>query len=140
MSAGNEGGPGAEDPYERSRTLAAQAADFADMDDAEKVTFSQTELGACAAMLDDLLTRIAALRTEVADPYGLVRFTLGNDGRLLELYIDEQIGQQMDNLGLERLLNGLFAAGNEAVARSLAELGRGSAGVRCAGDGTNNHE
>jgi hypothetical protein len=113
----------AEDPYARSRELAARAAGFADMDDAAKVEFSQTELGACAALLDDLLTRFAALRTEVTDPDGRVRFTLGNDGRLLELFIDEQIGQQMDNLALESLLTRLFTAGNAAVAASLDELG-----------------
>lgn len=130
MTAGEQGaagGPGegllADDPYARSRELAAQAAGFADMDDAQKVAFSQTELGACAALLDDLLTRFAALRTEVEDPEGRVRFTLGNDGRLLELYIDEQIGRQMDNLALEALLTRLFTAGNAAVTASLDELG-----------------
>ena len=116
-------GPEAGDPFARSRELAEQAAGFADMDDAQKVAFSQSELGACAALLDELLTRFAALRTEVADPDGLVRMTLGNDGRLLELFIDERIGERMDNLGLERLISGLLAAGNAAVTASLAELG-----------------
>ena len=116
-------GPEAGDPFARSRELAEQAAGFADMDDAQKVAFSQSELGACAALLDELLTRVAALRTEVADPDGLVRMTLGNDGRLLELFIDERIGERMDNLGLERLISGLLAAGNAAVTASLAELG-----------------
>jgi len=120
MSTGEQG---AGDPWARSRELAEQAAGFADMGDAEKEAFSQTELGACAALLDDLLTRLAALRTEVADPDGRVRFTLGNDGRLLELFIDEQIGQQMDNLALEALLTRLFTAGNAAVNASLEELG-----------------
>ena len=123
MTSGEQISPNAGDPYARSRELAEQAAGFADLDDAQKVAFSQSELGACAALLDDLLTRFAALRTEVADPDGLVRMTLGNDGRLLELFIDERIGERMDNLGLERLISGLLAAGNAAVTASLAELG-----------------
>ena len=123
MTSGEQISPNAGDPYARSRELAEQAAGFADLDDAQKVAFSQSELGACAALLDDLLTRFAALRTVVADPDGLVRMTLGNDGRLLELFIDERIGERMDNLGLERLISGLLAAGNAAVTASLAELG-----------------
>ncbi|WP_018604205.1 hypothetical protein [Mycobacterium sp. 155] len=105
-----------------ARALGAEAANFDDLGDAEKVKFSQAELGAAASLLDDLLARYAALRTEVQDPDGLVRLTLGSDGRLVELYIHDQIAQQLDNLGLERLLNTLLQAGNEAVEASLQEF------------------
>ena len=105
-----------------ARALGAESANFDDLGDAEKVKFSQAELGAAASLLDDLLARYAALRTEVQDPDGLVRLTLGSDGRLVELYIHDQIAQQLDNLGLERLLNTLLQAGNEAVEASLQEF------------------
>ena len=51
-----------------------------------------------------------------------MRLTLGSDGRLVELYIHDEIAQQLDNLGLERLLNTLLQAGNEAVEASLQEF------------------
>ena len=105
-----------------ARALGAESANFDDLGDAEKVKFSQAELGAAASLLDDLLARYAALRTEVQDPDGLVRLTLGSDGRLVELYIHDQIAQQLDNLGLERLLNTLLQAGNEAVEATLQEF------------------
>ena len=38
--------------------------------------------------LDDLIARLTSLRIEVEDPDGLVRFTLGDDGRLLTVFID----------------------------------------------------
>ncbi len=101
----------------------ADATTFEDLSDEEKVTFSQTELGAASAMLDELLRRHDALRTHVEDPDGLVRFTLGNDGRLLELFVHEAIGQQLDNLGFENLFNALLEAGNAGVRESLKDFG-----------------
>ena len=56
---------------------------FDDLDDAEKVNFCEAEIASALAKLDDAIARMAALRTEVEDPDGFVRFTLGEDGRLL---------------------------------------------------------
>lgn len=103
-------------------SLRADAAAFDGLGDAEKVKFSQTELGAASAMLEELLRRHDALRTTVEDPGGLVRFTLGNDGRLLELFVHDAVGQQLDNLGFEALFNSLLQAGNQAVQASLDDL------------------
>lgn len=106
----------------RWHSARADASTFESLGEAEKVTFSQTELGAASAMLEELLRRHDSLRTTVEDPGGLVRFTLGNDGRLLELFVDEAIGQQLDNLGFETLVNSLLEAGNRAVQTSLDEF------------------
>lgn len=116
VAAGDPGDP------PRWQSPRADAAAFEDLGDAEKVTFSQTELGAASAMLEELLRRHDALRTAVQDPDGLVRFTLGNDGRLLELFVDDAIGQRFDNLGFEALFNSLLEAGNHAAQTSLDDL------------------
>ncbi len=50
---------------------------FDDLDDAAKVRYSQSELAATFAELSALLDRLAALRTNAADPDGDVRLTLG---------------------------------------------------------------
>ena len=93
----------------------ADGSAFDDLDDAEKVKFCEAEVASALAKLDDAIARLAALRTEVEDPDGLVRFTLGEDGRLLSLFIHDAATASLTNLVLEQKLNGLFAAGNEAM-------------------------
>jgi hypothetical protein len=88
---------------------------FNDLADAEKVKYSQTETAATLAHLDKLLTDLDGLRAGVDDPDGLISFTLGFDGRLLDLQIADAIGQVMTNLELEKRLNSLLAAGTEGV-------------------------
>src|SRR6185312_6249221 len=72
--------------------------------------------------LDDLIARLTSLRTEVEDPDGLIRFTLGDDGRLLTLFIQDNAGQLLSNLDLEERLNRLFDAGNQAMRLSREEF------------------
>ena len=55
------------------------ASGFDDLGPEEKVKFSEAEIAATLAKLDDAIARMAALRTEVEDPDGLIRFTLGDD-------------------------------------------------------------
>jgi len=99
------------------------AADgFDDLGDAEKVKFCETEIAATVDRLTDMIARLAALRTEVDDPDGLVRFTLGDDGRLLTLFIDDFVARSLTRMGLEKKLNELFAAGNEAMRLSRREF------------------
>jgi hypothetical protein len=117
------GSPDDADPITRWKAVRAQAANVDNLSDEEKVNFTLTELSAANAMLDELLRRHDALRTHVEDPDGLVRFTLGNDGRLLELFVHEAIGQQLDNIAFETLFNSLLEAGNKAVIASLEEFG-----------------
>jgi hypothetical protein len=62
------------------------------------------------------------LRTEIEDPDGLVRFTLGDDGRLLSLFIDNAVRTSLNNLGLEKKINDLLSAGNEAMRLSRKEF------------------
>jgi hypothetical protein len=95
---------------------------FEDLGDAEKVKFVQAELAATLGKLDDMIAKLTALRTEVDDPDGLVRFTLGEDGRLLSLFIDDAVRTSLTNLGLERKLNDLFSAGNEAMRLSRKQF------------------
>jgi hypothetical protein len=86
---------------------------FDRLGDADKVIYSETEVAATLAELDDALARLAALRTEVEDPDGMVRFTLAPDGRLLILFIHDAAPTRLTNLALEQKLNGLFEAANE---------------------------
>ena len=76
-------GGGSRDRRERLRRPGAE----------EKVKFSEAEIASTLAKLDDAIARMAALRTEVEDPEGLIRFTLGDDGRLLTLFIQDNVGQ-----------------------------------------------
>jgi hypothetical protein len=98
------------------------ASGFDDLGPAEKVKFSEAEIASTLAKLDDAIARMAALRTDVEDPDGLIRFTLGDDGRLLTLFIQDNVGQLLSNLDLEERLNRLFDAGNEAMRLSRDEF------------------
>ena len=100
---------------------------FDDLPDADKVKFSEAEVAATLARLDDAIARMSALRTDVDDPDGFVRFTLGDDGRLLTLFIDDAVRTSLTNLGLEKKLNGLLEAGNEAMWLSRRQFWEGLA-------------
>ena len=95
---------------------------FDDLGDEEKVKFSEAEQAATLERLDKMIAQLGALRTEVEDPDGYVRFTLGDDGRLLELFIHEAARTSLTNLALEKKLNDLFAAANEAMMLSRKEF------------------
>jgi hypothetical protein len=96
--------------------------DFENLGDAEKVKFVEAELTATLNRLDDMIAKLTGLRTEIEDPDGLVRFTLGDDGQLLTLFIDDAVRTSLNNLGLEKKLNDLFSAGNEAMRLSRKEF------------------
>jgi hypothetical protein len=95
---------------------------FEDLGDAEKAKFVEAELTATLNKLDDMIARLTALRPEVEDPDGLVRFTLGDDGRLLSLFIDDAVRTRLTNLALEKKLNDLLSAGNEAMRLSRKQF------------------
>jgi hypothetical protein len=97
-------------------------SEFDELGDAEKVKYCETEVAATLGRLDDMIARLAALRTEVDDPNGLVRFTLGDDGRLLTLYIDDAVASSLTRLALENRLNDMISAGNEAMRLSRKEF------------------
>ena len=98
------------------------SAEFDELGDAEKVKYCQTEVADTLGRLDDMIARLSALRTEVDDPNGLVRFTLGDDGRLLTLFIDDAVAMSLTRLGLENKLNDMFSAGNDAMRLSRREF------------------
>jgi hypothetical protein len=91
---------------------------FGDLDDAAKVRYSQAELAATFAELSAVLDRLAALRTNAADPDGDVRLTLGQDGRLLSLFIDESVPGRLTHLALEEKINELLAEANRVAEKS----------------------
>ena len=95
---------------------------FDDLGDAEKVKYCEAEIASTLQRLDDMIARLTALRTEVEDPEGLVRFTLGDDGRLLSLFIDDAVRTRLTNLSLEQKLNDLFEAGNSAMQLSRKQF------------------
>jgi hypothetical protein len=96
--------------------------DFEDLGDAENVKFVEAELTSTLNRLDDMIARLTGLRTEIEDPDGLVRFTLGDDGRLLTLFIDDAVRTRLNNLALEKRLNDLLSAGNEAMRLSRKQF------------------
>jgi len=60
------------------------------------------------------------------DPAGLIRFTLGDDGRLLTLLIQDNVGELLTNLALEDKLNpvaGREEPGDAVVAQRVCVLG-----------------
>jgi hypothetical protein len=87
-----------------------------------KSKFCETEIAATVDGLNTMIAQLAALRTEVDNPDGLVRFTLGDDGRLLTLFIDNFVARSLTRMGLENKLNELFTAGNEAMRLSRKEF------------------
>lgn len=91
---------------------------FDDLGDAAKVSYSQAELAATFTQLSSVLDRLAALRTNAADPHGDVRFTLGPDGRLLSLFIAESVRERLTHLALEEKINNLLAEANRVAEKS----------------------
>ena len=94
---------------------------FDDLDDAAKVRYSQAELAATFAELSAVLDRLAAMRTNAGDPDGDVRFTLGPDGRLLSLFLDESVPARFTHLALEEKINSLLAEANRVAEKSRRE-------------------
>ena len=97
-------------------------SEFDGLDDAEKVKYCETEVANTLGRLDGMIAALAGLRTEVDDPSGLLRFTLGEDGRLLTLYIDDAVAMSLTRLALEKKLNDMFSAGNQAMRLSRSEF------------------
>ncbi len=95
--------------------------EFHNLDDAAKVRYSQSELAATFAELSAVLDRLAALRTNVADPDSDVRFTLGPDSRLLSLFIGESVPGRLTHLALEQKINDLLAEANRVAEKSRRE-------------------
>lgn len=100
----------------------SRESNFDDLDDAQKVKYVEAEVAATLNRLDEMIAQLGALRTEVEDPDGLVRFTLGDDGRLLSLFVHDAVRTSLTHLGLEKKLNDLFQAGNDAMRLSRREF------------------
>jgi hypothetical protein len=61
--------------------------------------YCEAEVAATLGRLDAMIARLSVLRTE---PDGFVWFTLGDDGRLMTLFIDDAVRTSLTNLGLEK--------------------------------------
>jgi hypothetical protein len=94
---------------------------FDDLDDAAKVSYSRAELAATFSALTAVLDRLSALRTHASDPEGDIRLTLGPDGRLLSLFIDESVSGRLTHLRLEEKINHLLAEANREAQKSRRE-------------------
>jgi hypothetical protein len=101
--------------------------EFEDLGDAEKVKFVEVELAATLTKLDDMIARLTALRNRGRGPRRLGALHLGDDGRLLSFYIDDAVRTRLTNLGLEKKLNDLLSAGNEAMRLSRKQFWDGAA-------------
>jgi hypothetical protein len=91
-------------------------AGFDELGDAKKVKFREVEVAATLGRLDDMLAQLAVLRTEIDDTDDLVHITLGDDGQVITLFIDDAVARSLTYLGLERKLNDLFSVGTEQCA------------------------
>ncbi|MCG5433041.1 DUF2710 domain-containing protein [Mycobacterium sp. MYCO198283] len=91
---------------------------FDELDDADKVRYSQAELAQTHARLNELLDRLARLRTEAVDPDGDVELTLGSDGRLIALSLHPSVTSRLTNEGLENKIARLLADANEVAGES----------------------
>jgi len=94
---------------------------FAALPDADKVRYSQSELAATFAELTAVLDGLAALRTDAVHPDGDIAFTLGSDGRLTTLFIDESVRGRLTHLQLEARINTLLAEANRVAEKSRRE-------------------
>src|SRR5258707_797098 len=72
-----------------------------------------------------MIAGLTGLRTEVDDPDGLVRFTLGDDGRLWALVGSDAGRRGVNTRGLEKKLTELYAGGNEGMRLSRRHLWEG---------------
>lgn len=95
---------------------------FEDLSDAEKVQYVERDTADRLAHLDKLLRELDELGAAVEDPDGLVSFSIGFDGRLLDIRLAEAVGTVLTNIDLENRLNRLFAAGVDGVNAMRAEL------------------
>ena len=83
--------------------------EFEDLDPAEQEAAALAGLDALSAKLHHML--------EVADPDGSIRLTIGDDGRLLALFIADDVPRDLTNIELEHKINDLIRAGNEEITR-----------------------
>jgi hypothetical protein len=88
---------------------------FDDMGPAEQEAAALAELDALTTKLHTMLARLRAMRADVADPDGTIRVTIGDDGRLLALFIADDVPRAMTNIELEHRINDLIRDGNEAI-------------------------
>lgn len=91
--------------------------EFEDLDPAEQEAAALAGLDALSAKLHHMLTRLRGMRVEVADPDGSIRLTIGDDGRLLALFIADDVPRDLTNIELEHKINDLIRAGNEEITR-----------------------
>ena len=100
----------------------ARAADrtpFEDLDPPDMVAFALAEFEALSAKLEQMCSRRHGLNVTVSHRDGQIWLTLGDDGRLLALFIADSVPRTMTHLELEAALNELIRAGNEAIANLL---------------------
>ena len=97
-------------------------AAFDDLDPAGQYTAATAELDALSAKLRRMLARLRAIRVDVADPDGQIRVTLGDDGRLLALFIADDAPRTLTHLELEHIINDLIRDGNDEIADMHADI------------------
>lgn len=95
---------------------------FEDLAPAAQEAAALAELDALSAKLQHMLARLRAMRVDVEDPDGTIRLSIGDDGRLLALFIADDAPRRLTNLELERKINDLIRAGNEEIAEMHAEI------------------
>ena len=100
----------------RAADMRPDPTPFEDLVPPDMVAFALAEVEARSAKLDRMCARRHGLNVTVSHPDGLVWLTLGDDGRLVALFIDDAVPRIMTHLDLEDALNELVRAGNEALA------------------------
>lgn len=90
--------------------------------DRDKVSYISSTLGEIFTFLDNRLNEIDKVQIEVEDPQGYVRFTIGTDGRLLNLFIHESARTDLTNLQLEQKFTDMLAAADQERAAAREEI------------------
>ncbi|WP_276823946.1 YbaB/EbfC family nucleoid-associated protein [Mycolicibacterium mageritense] len=95
---------------------------FDSLDDYGKVDFVENDLGGIAAGLDRLIKDLSDIKVGARDPDGVVEVTLGYNGRLNRLWLDENVSDRYSNLELEEKLNQTTRDALEAIDEAWSEI------------------
>ena len=95
---------------------------FAGLDDRGKRAFCERELDDIYNGLDRLIQAISGVKVLAEDPDGVIRLTVGCDGRLIKLWIDPGATSRFTHLVLEQKFNETMRDALDEVARARSEI------------------
>ena len=107
-------------PDPTTRQPSAQEV-FDSLDDRGKRDFAEKELADYAAGLDELIKKLSNVKVGAQDPDGVVEVTLGYNGRLSRLWMDQGATARFNNIELEDKLNQTMRDALDGIDAAWAE-------------------